>query len=352
MIAAARDAMALRYWLGPWARPECPDGVTVRAVAGLPEGSRLYAPVGREPRGAFLISPGLHFEGPADPRMDRLARIFAIAGFVVLSPAVPDLMALRLTANVAGEVEQALRALLDAPELPLGCRPAIFSVSVGSLAALRLITRPEYAAVISQLVVFGGYADPHALIRALTEAPRDPLNAPAAMITLLDRIPGAPRGDEANELRDAWRRMIRTTWPQPALKVPGGTAHHAIARTIAEDLQRQLRRLFLIGCGVQDGAWMLCEAALRAPGAPFAYLDPRPDLDRIACPVTIVHGIGDDVIPFVQARELEAALPRGVAQPTLATGMLAHSQTVPMHRATAIARELRTFNQICRAIGG
>ena len=128
-----------------------------------------------------------------------------------------------------------------------------------------------------------------------------------------------------------------------------------MARAIANDLPRHLQRIFLVGCGVLPGAWALCEAALAAPGHPFDYLDPRADLHRSDCPVTIVHGISDDVIPFAQAGEIERALPAGVARPTLATGMLAHSSTVALTsvatRAAAIARELVTFNRICAAIG-
>jgi pimeloyl-ACP methyl ester carboxylesterase len=350
VTAAVRDAAQPGYGLGPWASsPDRPERVTMRPIADAGAGSRLYAPAERMPRGAFLISPGLHFEGPCDPRMDRLARIFANAGFVVLVPAVRDLMSLRITANVTYDVAAALTALLDAPELPVGCRPAIFSVSVGSLAGLRVAAM--YRSMISHLVVFGGYVDPIALIRALT-APdaRDPLNAPAAMITLLDRMPNAPTGDDAVTLRDAWRAMIRATWPRRELKVAGSTLHHPIARAIASDLPRHLQRMFLVGCGVLPGAWSLCEAGFAAPGRPFDYLDPRADLHRIECPVTIVHGITDDVIPFAQAGELERALPAGVARPTLATGMLAHSSTVGISKLGGLARELVTFNRICRAI--
>jgi len=355
VLSTVRDSARLRYWLGPWApAAERPERVTLRDVRGLHAGSRLYAPLDREPRGAFLISPGLHYEGPSDPRMDRLARIFASAGFVVMSPAVPDLMQLRLTPAVTVDVARALEALLDAPELPAGCRPAIFSVSVGSLAALRVASIVRFSSAISHLVVFGGYADPIALIRSLTLEPRDPLNRPAAMLTLLEHLPGAPASDgaDAELLREAWREMVRTTWPHPALKVPGGTLHHPIARAIAGELPSHLQPLFAIGCGVLPGAWELCEAALASPGDPYAYLDPRPHLEQLACPVTIVHGVADDVIPFEQAGELGGALPAAVAFTTLATGLLAHSNAVaPAGRAMAVVRELRTFNRICRAIG-
>jgi fermentation-respiration switch protein FrsA (DUF1100 family) len=141
--------------------------------------------------------------------------------------------------------------------------------------------------------------------------------------------------------------MVRSTWPRPEVKVPNGTLHFPLARAFAAELPRRLRPLFLTGCGALPGGWPLCEAAL-ATGA-YAYLDPRPHLAAIECPVTIVHGISDDVIPFTQAGELERALPAAVARPTLATGMLAHSSTL-VPRAAALTRELVTFHRICRAI--
>jgi len=344
-----RDSARLRYWLGPWAaHDELPPDVTVRVVGRLPAGSRLYAPTDRAPRGGFVISPGLHHDGPNDPRMDRLARILARAGFVVLSPAVPDLMALQLTPAVIDDVSRALDVLLAAPELPAGCAPSLFAISVGSLAALRVAARSRD--LVAQVVVFGGYADHTALIRSLTDEPRDPLNRPAAMLTLLAHIPGAPRGRDAERLRAAWRRTIRATWPLPSLKVAGGTLHHPIARAFAAELPPHLRELYLVGCGVLPGAWELCRHALAAPGA-FDYLDPRPHLAGIRCPVTIVHGIADDVIPFEQAGALERALPPHVACTQLATGMFSHSSATGL-RAVALARELRTFERICRALGG
>jgi fermentation-respiration switch protein FrsA (DUF1100 family) len=125
-------------------------------------------------------------------------------------------------------------------------------------------------------------------------------------------------------------------------------------RAIATDLPTQLRRLFLIGCGALPGAWPAVRGGARVARQPVPGIDPRPDLYRLSCPVTIVHGIADDVIPFAQAGELERALPSGIARPTLATGMFAHSNTVALTsvatRATAIARELVTFNRICSTL--
>jgi len=346
-LANARSAARLRYWLGPWASSTArPAQVAVRPVDGLPPGSRLYTPTDRAPRGGLVISPGLHYDGPGDPRMDRLARILATAGFVVLSPASPDLMQLALTPSVIDDLVRAVDALLAAPELPAGARPALFSVSVGSLAALRVAAMPRFAHRISQLVVFGGFADPVALMRALTQRPRDPLNQPLALLTLLMHGPDAPCATDAQRLRDAWHRMIRATWPRGELKRPGSTGHHPIALALAAELPARLRPLFLVGCGVQPGAWSHCASALARDH--FAYLDPRPHLATLTCPVTIIHGVADNVIPFEQAGALAAALPAAVRCTVLPTGLIAHSSTVaPSGRPLAVVRELHQLHRIC-----
>ncbi len=344
--ALSRSARLL-YWLGPWSpKTSSPGGVSVRAVAGLPAGSRLYAPVDGVARGAILISPGLHYDGPADPRMDRLARILATAGFVTLSPASPSLMAMQLRPAAIATLEHALEALLSAPERPLGVRPAIFSVSVGSLAALTVAASARFQDAVSRVIVFGGYADPTALMRALTVDARDPLNRPTALLTLLEHVPGAPRGADLARLHDSFRAYLRATWPCDELKIPGGDAHHPIARMFAAELPARLSRWFLVGTGVLGGAWELCEAAFAAARPELGYLDPRAQLAGLRCPITIVHGAGDHVIPSAQAAALEAALPPGLPCQRVVTGMYAHSSASFSYAATELAR----FGRIFRAL--
>jgi hypothetical protein len=104
--------------------------------------------------------------------MDRLARIFATAGFV-MSPAVRDLMGLRLTANVTRGRRRARRAARragDAARLPPGRVQRVRRLARGAAAAAmrghdlagRRVRRLRH---------------PTALIRSLTLDPRDPLNS-------------------------------------------------------------------------------------------------------------------------------------------------------------------------------
>ncbi len=331
----------LGYWLSPLAPQKSkPRGVTRIPVAVAAERDRdsyLYRPVDGIIRGAWLLSPGLHYHGPEDPRVDRLASILAADGNLVLSPAIPDLMELRLAAGAIDDLARAFDTLVAQPELPADCRPGVFSVSVGSMAALHLARRIGYGERISRLVSFGGYIEPEVMLRALIEGdperdldrPWDPLNQPTVFATVLDHLPVTVRDPIA--LRAAWRRYVEKTWPRPELKKARSTAHHVVARSLVHRVARADRELFLTGCGVLPGGYELCAAAFAAPGRPYAYLDPRSSaLATWRAEVSLIHGFTDPVIPFTQMAAMRAAIP--------------HARTMPLglysHSAPASGRDL------------
>ena len=63
---------------------------------GDPMEMLVWAPRSGRIRGALYVIPGLHFQGPNHPRLDRLARIIAHSGILVASPALPDFLAMRV----------------------------------------------------------------------------------------------------------------------------------------------------------------------------------------------------------------------------------------------------------------
>jgi pimeloyl-ACP methyl ester carboxylesterase len=350
----------LAYWLRPWAPPQQkPRGVEWEAVPireGDPPLSRLYRPTTRPVVGAWLISPGLHYDGPSDARMDRLASILAALGYAVLSPAVPDLMRLRLHPAIFDALAGAFDVLEGRSETK-GKRPGVLSVSVGSLGALHLASSTTHADRISRLVTFGAFADPREFVRTVIcgdrhrgeRRPRDPLNQPVPFLTLLEHLPLRVRDPEA--LAAAWRRYIRETWPRKELKTAESTAHCGIAESLASTLVPEDQDLFLKGCGARPGGLALCTAALDRAEGYYDFLDPRPHLDRITARVDLVHGTDDPVVPFSQLAALAAALPRARVHPLR---LYAHSASVsPRHLAQNLPRlagDARTMTRIVRAL--
>lgn len=357
----ARAYAALARWLGPWtAEDRAPGGVTRRVIdiaparAGdQPFRARLYLPA-RPPSGAYLIAPGLHYAGPADPRMDRLCAVMAGAGFAVLAPWLPDYTALRVVPSALSDFERALDALLERPELAGLERVGIFSISFGSLPALHAAARAARRDRIGALVLFGGYASwqetiDFALTGEIDGRPhtvRDPLNQPVVFMNLVDELPGAPA--DPQPLLAAWRRYVEATWGRAEMKA--GDRHVDVARALAAELPAELRPLFLVGCGAEPGGRELAAAALERSAARTAFLDPAPYAADVRCPVDLVHGVDDDVIPYVHARALAALLPPAARPRVHLTGLYGHTRresgaTGPR----ALARELATMARILRA---
>lgn len=297
----------------------------------------LYEPAVRA-TGVYVVLPGLHYAGPDDPRLDRFCRILATAGFVTLAPFVRAFCDLVVDPSVFEDGRNALalgRILATERDLP---EPAVFSISFGSLLALDLATSAEPPACA---ILFGGYASFMRTVRfALTgeasfegsslSIPRDPLNSPVVFLNLLGYLDGfAEDGRTGYEQRvrvaKAWREMVLRTWGKPELKQPGARDVHA--HEIANTLPNELRIPFLRGCCLEQGAIPWLDAALErakeASDGRLAFLDP--DASKVRCPIVLVHGRGDDVIPYFESMELSRALPQRFARGLHITGLYGHT---------------------------
>lgn len=318
----------LARWLGPWSPPEAvPAGIARRSIR-IRAGARdfegwVYEDPGRKPQGSVLVMPGLHFAGPADPRFDRFSRVLAAAGFLVLAPFLPDYAGLLVRPSVIEDAEAALDALLELPDRPTG-KPGVFSISFGSMPALRVTARRS--ADLNRLVVFGGFASFRSTLsfalRGDGQRPNDPLNAPVVVLNLLPFVENVAEVDH-EPLAEAFRAYCRASWGREESKIPA--IHRAIAeRVAAEKLPPRLHDLFLVAARARPGVDELAEAALARAGEGFAWVDPAPHLASIACPVTLVHGRDDDVIPYAESQALARAL-AGKDVELVLTGLYGHT---------------------------
>ena len=373
-VAELRGLLSLLEWLGPWAAPRAlPRGVRMDTRV-LREGEltgrrarRLGAPPapGRptrleahvfEPSGpiraTYLIAPGLHFDGPRDPRLERFCRILAHSGFRVVAPTLPSYAELSVSSDAVEDLELVAREV--AGRLAPGERFTVFSISFGSWPALCVAARlPEQ---VDAVVTFGGYADFDAAVRFCVDGvmrrpggdltlPNDPLNPPALFLNVLPWL-DVPERDHAL-LAEAWREMTYRTWGRMELKAPGRLL--PFAEALMGRVPERQRELFLIGCGVRPGGAALVEAALARAGDAIGFASPRPALGRIACPVVVCHGRDDDVIPWGEAEKLHAAAAARVPSRLLLTGLYGHTGAGRPSPA-ALAREARTLLEIARVL--
>lgn len=374
-VSALRRGAALwslLSWLGPWrGSSSWPHGVAretwVLRDGALPgrRGRRAGTPIGprsrlevevftpeAEPLGTYLVVPGLHFEGPHDPRLERFCRVLARSGFRVVAPTLPAYAELLVDRSAADDLELVARALVE--RLPTGERFTVFSISFGSWPALELAARTPDA--VDAVVSFGGYFDFVSAVRFCVDGvmrtprgdfvlARDPLNQPALFINMLPWL-DVP-GRETAVLAETWREMTYRTWGRMELKAPGRL--EPFARALVERVPPEQRELFLVGCGVREGGARLVIDALERAGDEISFASPASALSRIRRPVVVCHGRDDDVIPWHEAERLADALSRRVPTKLLLTGLYGHTGA-GRPSPGALASEGRTLLEIARTL--
>jgi pimeloyl-ACP methyl ester carboxylesterase len=289
--------------------------------------------------------------------MDRFCRIVASSGVVVLAPFLPDYTSLRVAPTAFEDFDATFDAMLACDKLPQGCKPGVFSISFGSLLAFHL-AGSHRAHQVGSVIAFGGYADWGETIRfCLTgeidgraHGVRDPLNQPVVFMNLIDDIDMAP--DDPAPLMTAWTDYVESVWGRQIMKVDD--RHAVVARRMAKDVPESCRELFLIGCGATPGGLDVCTAALERAGQRVAFLDPTPYLKGIRCDVHLVHGVDDDVIPYVQSERLAELLPPTVRTRLHLTGLYGHTSQAGSGSPVDALSELWTMSRILGAfvVGG
>ena len=108
------SVFTLLRWLGPWMdQNRAPKGVKREDLQKKEEDFSIWVYSSQHVRGALYIVPGLHHEGPSDPRLDRFARVLAKAGIVVGVPFLPTSMSLRMEPSLCCHSATTLRSRLQ-----------------------------------------------------------------------------------------------------------------------------------------------------------------------------------------------------------------------------------------------
>ena len=348
-------------WLGPWASSErLPVAVEVKNTdiegPSSPISVKHYRPAKTRVRGLYLVAQGLHYRGPDDLRMDRFCRILANAGFEVVAPRLPSYMGMRLEATVITEFQAVFDALDELTTVR--AKPAVFSISFGSLPVLRLASNPAYSDRISAVITFGGYMDWIAALHftlsgrveyndGFFEKEPDPLNQPAIFMNFVGGMELDSQGTE--RLHRTWFDYIRATWGREECRQRA--VHEAVAEEFAQTLPEALQHLFMLGCGLrdQDEALGMCLAANERDPRLGEALNVSAYLSGIKAPVHLFHGLDDDVFPFTQMEMLKDGMPPDHEVRTYLTGMYGHtgSQFGP---TSGVFGEVRTMLKMLKTL--
>ena len=314
----------------------------------------VYAPADRPAVGSYVLVHGLNPRGPSDARCDRFARILAHAGFVVMSPRLDALTQLRLDASAIGQLSRCLEALVGLEEHPVDTLPGVFSISFGSFPALLTAASARARHLVGSLVVFGGYANFVDTCRFMSgfTSPRDgePQPDPTCRAGLaINMAPVLFPEADCRRLTPAWWAFVIRVWGMPEMRQAARFSE--VAQELAAGLPADLAQVFLQGCGVVPGCSEWVENALTR--IDVDSMDPRQHLGAIRCPVHLIHGRRDDVIPCSQMALLAAGLSNTTARRYL-TGLYDHSRgeslTVALGRLPALAKEAKTMVAMVHAL--
>jgi pimeloyl-ACP methyl ester carboxylesterase len=257
----------------------------------------LYLPAGAPPTRGVILVPGISELGCYHPRMVALARFLADTGFLILTPDIIAFREFQITAEPIDEVlawYKHVRMLEEGKNLKqLGLSGVSFSGTLALIAA----SRPEIRDSVGFVMGIGCYNDLHRLSGEwFRAAPAERAAEPyptrfyAKWLMMLAARDLVPLESEREFLRRVLIALLLQTEIPKTL--PG--------------LSPEARRWYDLAIAPQtqcDEELALTIERFLTPHL-FEKLDPRPSVPGIRCPVFLVHGNFDDLIPPEESRDL------------------------------------------------
>lgn len=281
-------------------------------IEGRARRGDLYLP-GDAARAALVLVPGAARAGKDDPRLVAFAKTLARARFAVLIPDIANLRTLRVSADDASDIGDAVGYLVGPrvgggePDRRVGVAAISFAAGPALIAALEGPNRDR----IGFVLVVGGYYDLEAAVTFFTtgwyrERPAGPWRY----------RPPNPYGKwvfaraNADRLADPRDRTTLAALADRKLADAGADVSDLVAR-----LGDEGRRVYaLLTNRDRNEAPALIAALPAAIRADLAALDLKGrDLSTLEARLILVHGRSDPVIPASQSQALAAAAPPGRA---------------------------------------
>src|SRR5262245_57005335 len=290
---------------------------------------RRYQPVTAIGR-AILLVPGVHASGIDEPRLVGFARDIASTGHPVVTAGLEDLARYSITVSSTDMVEDAAAWLAHQPGGAADGRSGMIGISFAGGLSIVAAGRPALRDRVAFVLSFGGHGDLPRTLRYLCTgvqpdgAVRPPHDYGVAIITLgvADQI--VPPG-QAQALRDtilAFLEASRLDLIDKARSQQEFERAKAMARTLEEPSRTVMT--YINDRNVAKLGPMLLPHVTALGGDPA--LSPSRSAPP-SCPVFLLHGTDDNVIPSIESVLLTQDLrSRGVVVHQLATPLISHAE--------------------------
>lgn len=320
-----------------------------------PVPARFYAPTGGSRRSVLLI-PGIHSRGIDEPRLVSLAGELAGTGVRVMTMALPDLQAYRITPHATDVIEDAVSWMVTRGDLAPDGRVGIVGVSFAGGLALSAASRPSLRGKVAYVLSFGGHGDLPRVMRYLAtgEAPQVPGLAPhpphdygvaVILYGLADR--GVVPPDQVEGLRKGIETFLLAS--QLDLERPkDAKALFAKARDMAATLEEPSRTyLTYVNDRAVTKLGPILVPHLRQLGADDPALSPERVDTPTSAPIFLLHGHDDTVIPAAETVLLGQDLQRkGANVRVLLSGLVTHAQVNPEATVSDVVNLVRFWKGI------
>ena len=333
------------------------DGTTVPATLLRPRTSVSPLP-------GWVVMHGITRAGRAHAQLVRFARAVASTGAAVIIPEVPEWRQLDLAPHLtAPTIRSAINSLQTTPDVdegPFG----LVGFSFGAPHTVAAAGDPTLCADVAGAVGFGGYCDLgrtiHFMMTGQHEHNGDRISLRpdpyGRWIVAANYLTDSAGYEGAVDVADTLRRLATLAGDTGA---PAWSPQYDRAKVrMGEGLAPDRRELFdLIAppsdreLDVEEGAKLaalLSESGKRAQ----PQMDPIEALSEVACPVHILHGRFDHLIPFSEGHRLREALhPQSESYATV-TRLFGHSAQDPFPSPIQAIREIpRLFAVLGRIFG-
>lgn len=288
----------------------------------------------QKPIGGYLIAPGLHPLGADHPRIDDFCMMLASLGYIVYSPYLSDYIGLYIVRDTFSDYCAVFDQFVKDSSFPrdnLGIN--IFSISFGSLMALRLASDKVRAQQINSVIIFGGFGNwrstcddiiKKALFGKASEGYGDIRSVPAIYNHLIEHIEDITDKTRCETLRNLWQEYMRISWVDDETYLQKENCLELANKLTKSLSDEEDKLLFMKGCGLSEGSFELYSRIIKQKES-FEYLNPLIHAYEISCSVYLFHGKHDKLIPANQQKIIKEALPQKVIKRVILTKLYGHS---------------------------
>lgn len=279
----------------------------------------------RPRRRGLVVVQGMSLAGERDPRLVRLARSFAAAGFSVAAPALPGLKSCREDVRDLSSVQEAVAALRAACGGPVG----VVAFSFGAGVALTAVADGSMRGTADPILLMGPYHSLEDLWRSWPDRESEPRTD--------------AEWDDFIYIRMALAWRMRDDLPlSPSERERLGEILLGYCDAPAVETKRGFYREVLRRPEIRSGL-------RRAPDPEtLRALSPCGKLSRLRSRVMIVHDLHDGTIPCSHSEkifaELKARRPVG-EQRLLVTPILSHVEARSLWRIDHAIRIADMFGE-------